>query len=299
MNAGIWIEGDIVPINPLLIFQRMCIAKESEKELEMFFTYELAKFPLSLFKDDDMPECVKSSMYMGFAQHSGDINFGDTMYVIDEGHLLHPGLWPHGESCSYICINYVTYLRSKYTTNAVILFDGYPEDVAKRSTKYAERSRRSRKTASVDRLFDETLIPSVPQNKFLGNDANKDRLIRMLTTKFEAENFMVKQATEDADTQIFNTSMSVSSAFDSVIVAGEDVDLLIILTATRSNVYIFKPGKGQISQQIYSTKSILYKTAADHILSLHAFSCCDATCALFNQGKMKFINVLRKIPNFN
>ncbi|GBM77635.1 hypothetical protein AVEN_34460-1 [Araneus ventricosus] len=40
MNAGIRIEDDIVPINPLLIFQRMCIAKESEKELEKFFTYE-------------------------------------------------------------------------------------------------------------------------------------------------------------------------------------------------------------------------------------------------------------------
>ncbi|GBM96651.1 hypothetical protein AVEN_240963-1 [Araneus ventricosus] len=41
------------------------------------------------------------------------------------------------------------------------------------------------------------MIPTVSQNKFLGNDANKDRLIRMLKTKFEAENFMVKQATEE------------------------------------------------------------------------------------------------------
>ncbi|GBO24029.1 hypothetical protein AVEN_88701-1 [Araneus ventricosus] len=37
------------------------------------------------------------------------------------------------------------------------------------------------------------------KNKFLGNDANKDRLIRMLKTKFEAENFMVKQATGTCD----------------------------------------------------------------------------------------------------
>lgn len=49
MNAGIRIEDDIVPINPVLIFQRMCIAKESDKQLENFFTYELAPFPLSLF----------------------------------------------------------------------------------------------------------------------------------------------------------------------------------------------------------------------------------------------------------
>ncbi|GBM77634.1 hypothetical protein AVEN_34459-1 [Araneus ventricosus] len=175
----------------------------------------------------------------------------------------------------------VTYVRSEYTLNAIIVFDGYPEDVANRSTKYVERSRLSRKTASVDILFGETMIPTVSQNKFLGNDANKERLIRMLKTKFKAENFMVKQATEVADTLIINTAMSVSSAFDSVIVVGEDVDL-ILLTAlsTRSNIYILKPGKGQISQQIYSTKSIIDKTAADHILFLHAFSGYDTTCAL-------------------
>jgi hypothetical protein len=57
--------------------------------------------------------------------------------------------------------------------------------------------------------------------------------------KFEAENFMVKQATEDADALIINTAISVSSAFDFVIVVGEDADLLILLTAlsTRSNIY--------------------------------------------------------------
>jgi hypothetical protein len=71
--------------------------------------------------------------------------------------------------------------------------------------------------------------------------------------------------------------------------------------STRSNIYILKPGKGKISQQIYSTKSIIdtSKTAADHILFLHTFSGCDTTSALFNQGKMKFINVLRKNPDLN
>lgn len=96
------------------------------------------------------------------------------------------------------------------------------------------------------------MIPTVSQNKFLGNDANKNRLIGMLKTKFEAENFMVKQATEDADALIINTAISVSSAFEFVIVVGEDVDLLILLTALsrRSNIYFLKPGKGKISQKI-------------------------------------------------
>jgi hypothetical protein len=39
MNAGIRIEDDVIPINPLLIFRRMCIAKKSDEELEEFLTY--------------------------------------------------------------------------------------------------------------------------------------------------------------------------------------------------------------------------------------------------------------------
>jgi hypothetical protein len=70
-------------------------------------------------------------------------------------------------------------------------------------------------------------------------------------------------------------------------------------TVKKNALYILKPGKGKISQQIYSTKSIIDKTVADHILFLHAFSGCDTTSALVNQGKMKFINVLRKNPDLN
>lgn len=123
----------------------------------------------------------------------------------------------------------------------------------------------------------------------------------MLKTKFEASNFMVKQATEDADTLIINTAISISSTFDSVIVVGEDVDLLILFTALskRSNVYILKPGKGKNCQRIYSKDSIIDKTDADNILFLHAFSGCDTTSALFNYGKIKCANVLRKKSRFN
>ncbi|KAK4877685.1 hypothetical protein RN001_010191 [Aquatica leii] len=158
------------------------------------------------------------------------------------------------------------------------------------------RSRRSQKTASVDILFDETMIPTVSQNNFLGNDANKNCFIGMLKTKFKADNFIVKQVTEDADTLIINTALSVSPAFDNVNVVGKDINLLILLIALSTRyVYILKTRKRKKLQQIYSTESIVDKIAANHILFLHAFSSCDTTCALFNQGKMKFINVLQKI----
>lgn len=73
--------------------------------------------------------------------------------------------------------------------------------------------------------------PIMSQKKFLRNHANKNFLIRILTRKFEDENFMVKEATEDGDTIIINTAIRVSSTFDFVRVVGEDLDLLILSTA--------------------------------------------------------------------
>ncbi|XP_026482212.1 uncharacterized protein LOC113389378 [Ctenocephalides felis] len=110
MNAGIRIKYIIVPINPLLIFQRMCIAKTSETKLETFLSNELAPFPLSLFNEEGMRKCAKSSMYKAFKQVSEDINFGDTIYVIDGGYLLHRVIWHRGDSFSSICDNYVAFV---------------------------------------------------------------------------------------------------------------------------------------------------------------------------------------------
>ncbi|GBM02149.1 hypothetical protein AVEN_1094-1 [Araneus ventricosus] len=100
MNAGIRIEGDIAPINPLLIFQRMNIAKEPEKKLEKFFTYELAPFPLPLFNDDGMRKCVKSSVYKAFEQHSED-----KFWRYNKGCQKVCGCRKAGLKCSVICTN--------------------------------------------------------------------------------------------------------------------------------------------------------------------------------------------------
>lgn len=69
----------MVLIIPLLIFQRMSIAKKSEKKLENFLTYEVSYF-LSLFSNNGMRKWVESSIYQPFEQHFIDINFEDTMY---------------------------------------------------------------------------------------------------------------------------------------------------------------------------------------------------------------------------
>lgn len=43
-------------------------------------------------------------------------------------------------------------------------------------------------------LFDELMIPTIVQSKFLPNETNKRRFMSMLKNKSEEANFFVKQA---------------------------------------------------------------------------------------------------------
>ena len=142
------------------------------------------------------------------------------------------------------------------------------------------------------------MCPTVPQSNFLSNDVNKDRLISILKRKFEKAQFTVIQATEDADTLIINTAIKMSFSYEYAIVLGEDVDLIVLLTAlckSHNNIYLLKPGRGKTVQAIYSSKSFKGpEVVKDNISFLHAISGCDTTSALFNQGKMRFLTTLEK-----
>ncbi|GBM49658.1 hypothetical protein AVEN_111546-1 [Araneus ventricosus] len=128
------------------------------------------------------------------------------------------------------------------------------------------------------------MIATFDQEKFLTNAKNKSRLIVLLTDKFKAAGISVKQAENDAHVLIVVTALSISKIQDnSIVIVGEDIYLLVILTArTPPNLENFnlKPEKGKMEQRIYSSRSLegIWK---DNILFLRAFSCCDETSAIF------------------
>jgi len=69
----------------------------------------------------------------------------------------------------------------------------------------------------------------------------------------------------------------MSSEYNSIIVVGEDLDLLIALFSSK-NIYFRKSGKGKITEKLYSTHSFKFgKISAKNILFLHAFSGCDTS----------------------
>jgi len=298
MNSSIQIQDRTVVINPTTLFQRMTIVKRSDEELREFLNYELSPYPLSLFDEHGMRKGTKSSLYRAFAPTAQvDLNLNDTKYIIDGGFLLHRVKWHHGKTYADICRGYVSYVKSNYKSNAVVIFDGYPNE-SYESTKRIERLRRAQRKQSAAISFTESMVPTVSQESFLANSKNKKRLISMLMEKFEDAKIDSQQAVEDADILIITTALMLAPLNKYVTVVGEDIDLLVILIGLCSpdikNVFFLKPGKGKVSQTLYNPHLAIDKTLSDHILFLHAMSGCDTTSALFNQGKLKFLKVLQK-----
>ena len=296
--SGVKIRDVVCPVDPEMLFKRISFTKKSQELFKVNFEYELAPYPLSLFDEVGMRKTKKSDLYNAFLPLcDSETVGGDTVYVVDGGFLIHRVVWQQREIFAAILDRYTEYVKKHYKENAIIVFDGYPENVAEKSTKCAERARRL-SFSTADIMFDESMPATTSQSKFLSNEKNKSRLIKMLITKLVKEGFVVKQAPEDADMLIVNTAINVSSENESVTIVGEDVDLLVILTALaglKTNINILKQGKGNTESKLYSPHCMKFgSTIKDNILFLHAFSGSDTTSAFFRQGKLKFLKVLEK-----
>ena len=136
------------------------------------------------------------------------------------------------------------------------------------------------------------------QQKFLSNTHNKSRFISMLKEKLTAENILVKQANNDADVLIVETAIEQFNSTHTIIVVGEDVDLLVLLTArtpTEKTIFFLKPGKAQHQSEIYTSKSLSsFAKCQNHILFLHAITGCDTTSAFYKRGKRTVFKMFEK-----
>lgn len=83
MSSTIKVHEEKVPVDPVLLFQRMSITAAFQDEIEKYFEYELAPYPLSLFDDFGMRKTRKYAIFDCFQQVIIDINNTNTTYIID------------------------------------------------------------------------------------------------------------------------------------------------------------------------------------------------------------------------
>lgn len=287
VNSKLKIGDSFVPVDPLLLFQRISVMKKSDEELSSYLKFELAPYPLTLFDEIGMRKSNKSVLYSAFQSFDVVLNKESCKYYIDGGMLLYKVKWP--TDCKYekVFQEYVAYLKRHFGDHITVIFDSYDES----DNKDSERSRRSLKVASREFNFTKDSKLTIKQEKFLSNYKNKNRLITYLMQEFQTNSIKCYQEKGEADVLIVETAVEDDTDFKKVIVA-EDIDILVILTArakVEEEIYYLKMGKQNSPSLIYSSKSleVEYPNSADLILFAHSFSGCDSTSAFFNKGKKK------------
>lgn len=88
MSTSIKLRDKRVDIEPLAIFQRLCIIKQSGKELKEHFKYELAPYPMALFTEEGMRKGTKSTFYSAFTPLPQNISVGANTFVVVYGGYL-------------------------------------------------------------------------------------------------------------------------------------------------------------------------------------------------------------------
>ena len=97
-NKCFKIRDDVVPVNPLQLFNRMiCIATTTSK-FEEWLCYELTPYPTLLFDEVSLRKTAKSQLITVLTKYSAPTLAvagiaADTYFVIDGGHLLHKVVW--------------------------------------------------------------------------------------------------------------------------------------------------------------------------------------------------------------
>ncbi|GBN59446.1 hypothetical protein AVEN_171835-1 [Araneus ventricosus] len=116
-------------------------------------------------------------------------------------------------------------------------------------------------------------------------------------------------ATDDADVHIVKTGIETNEKIKKqVVVIGQDVDILVLLTAltpTYTDILMLKEGKGKVKDRFSSSKEMqnsnLEIECKKSILFVHAISGCDTTSRFYRKGKLQAVQLLilfRQISSF-
>lgn len=290
-----------VKIDSYLLFQRISVGLGKNPEaLKKAMKYELAPSPLSLFDEKGwMRKNRKSDLYTLFKLTiQSSLILDNCTFVVDGGWLLRQVVWSRGKTYNEIFNLYLSYITKFFRDDAVVIFDGYRDDII--GVKSYERLRRKEQcmAADVEIALDKLMITT--QAKFLSNIANKFKFVQLLSAYLIANGIKTVVANEDADSLIVNTGVDIKNrrnlADPPVVVVGNDVDLFLLLiglTPEDNMMYFYKiTSTGKQKKVLYSTG--YYKEFKPFILFAHAFAGCDSTSAIYNKGKKTIIDLLQK-----
>ncbi|GBL90150.1 hypothetical protein AVEN_135488-1 [Araneus ventricosus] len=103
-----------------------------------------------------------------------------------------------------------------------------------------------------------------------------------------------RDSTGDADTYIVRCGLEKATSHPIVAIAGQDVDLVVLLFALappESNIYFMKPGKRKVEAKLFSTRKLQKELSFPQtILLLHAFSGYNITSSIYRKRKALYFH---------
>ena len=248
----------------------------------------MAKQPPSIFDKETLQKTQKSVLGT-LLKEQADVREDipeNSLYVIDDGHLLHVVTWPTDATYSDVLEEYVSYTTKHYGTSCIVVFDGYTN--SSNSTKVAEQQHRAPFSVLADILFETDMKVTTTKTAFLANRNNKSRLIEHLISQFQGNGVLCKQHHADADHLIVSTAMAEASKESRpVVVVGTDTDLLVMLVAQAMQDMEMHMLCQTEPNKLYSINEIQSAIGHNkkHLMTIHAMIGCDTASALFGKGK--------------
>ncbi|GFY50124.1 uncharacterized protein TNIN_488681 [Trichonephila inaurata madagascariensis] len=84
VNKSVKINGCRVSIDPLLLFQRITVSKQFERNLQEYSQYELSPYLSSLIDNEGMRKTTKATLYDNMTPVDFDLYENNVTYIIDE-----------------------------------------------------------------------------------------------------------------------------------------------------------------------------------------------------------------------
>ena len=142
------------------------------------------------------------------------------------------------------------------------------------------------------------------QHEFLANEKNKSQFIDLLKQRLSRDVHNVKQSENNADTLIVKFALDFAHSGYVTAVAADDTDISVLLlhhyrTTAMAEIFLLSEAAKRQRQgikfiNVRRLMNLLGQTLVSHLLFIHAWSGCDTTSAIFNQGKAAILRKLEK-----
>ena len=221
LYASVNVGTEKVTIDPRTLFLRLIVLVERKPENEIVdhFRYEMAPYPMALFKDGIMRTAKKSKLKQLLMESVNFVEAPQTVRIVYGSALLWCCDWKKDETFEIIFRRFSQFLL--HLEIDIIVFDGY-----NMSTKDSTHQKWGGKKSQTVEIRKGNSCPS-NRSTFFSNYSNKENFVKALGRHLET-NFKIVQYPSDADTSVVKETMEGAEHSD-ITVFSDDTDVLCLL----------------------------------------------------------------------